>query len=184
MSSGPADTGTNAQSQAHAQETDRLRLHFSSSKDSTQYAGRWESLWHGGVFLPWDRGEASPALIDVLAQRQDLVGSAVVAPGQLESNNGPRRKALIPGCGVGYDCYLLQAQGWDVVGLDISETAIQRAKAYQNRLEGQKVFAAGQFGKGTLRFESGDFFALDEEVWMGQWDLIWDYTVCALIYER
>ena len=171
MSSERAGTGTNAQ------ETDRLRLHFSSSENPTQYAGRWESLWQDGTYLPWDRGQPSPALIDVLAQRQDLVGSAVAAPSQPESNGGPRRKALIPGCGAGYDCYVLQAQGWDVVGLDISETALQRAKAYQGHLDGQSVFAAGQFGKGTLRFESGDFFTLDEDVWMGQWDLIWDYTV-------
>lgn len=50
------------------QNQDRLRSHFSSRKEE-EHGDGWNDLWKEGTFLPWDRGYANPALIDLLRIR-------------------------------------------------------------------------------------------------------------------
>ncbi len=69
----------------------------------------WESCYQRGE-TPWDKGSASPGLIDFLACRQ-VTG-----------------RVLVPGCGLGHDVRALSAAGARVVGLDIAPTAVDVAR--------------------------------------------------------
>src|SRR5690606_12532387 len=62
--------------------------------------------------LPWDTDEPDPHLID-------LVRSGVV----------DRGRALEVGCGTGTNAVWLAGQGFDVVGVDIADRAIEMAHA-------------------------------------------------------
>ena len=88
-----------------------LKAYFCN--DSASDPRKWSELWDNGDFLPWDRGLHNPALEDLLIERKDLLG-----PGFVESANGAKKlkKALVPGCGRGYDA----------VGLEVSQAAIKQ----------------------------------------------------------
>nr|GAT54787.1 S-adenosyl-L-methionine-dependent methyltransferase [Mycena chlorophos] len=76
-------------------------------------------------------------------------------------------RALVPGCGGGYDAIYLGTLGFETTGLDISPTALEIAR--QRVPEGVNV-----------QFEQHDFFSLkvfEEE----KFDLVYDYTFfCAI----
>ena len=79
-----------------------------------RYGEGWEDLWSRKEFLPWDRGVPSPALIEVLREKTDVIGKPMD-----ETDGKPQRKsALVPGCGRGVDVLLLESYGYDVVGLE------------------------------------------------------------------
>jgi|TARA_B110000908_G_scaffold141316_1_gene168874 SAM-dependent methyltransferase len=61
---------------------------------------------------PWDKGLASPALEEIIADGHIPVGSDV----------------LIPGCGYGHDVRVIAETGCVAVGMDISESAVAGAK--------------------------------------------------------
>ena len=150
----------------------RLTSHFAG--DRAGQPDRWSALWDQGDFLPWDRGKPNPALEDLLVHRQDLV-----APTEDASVDKSRKKALVPGCGRGYDVLLLASFGYDAYGLEVSETAVKRCleeqqtngKSYQVRNE--------SLGAGKAAFIYGDFFAddLTAKLEIQKFDLIYDYTV-------
>ena len=71
----------------------KLTAHFPD--DTASEPDRWSALWEKG-FLPWDRGVPNPALIDVLADRQDLIGDCMV---NSRDHGELRKRALVPGCG-------------------------------------------------------------------------------------
>ena len=153
----------------------RLKNHFAGEK--VREASRWEELWNAGDFLPWDRHAPNPALTDILTDRADLIGPSVV-PNQDGSMR--RKRALVPGCGRGYDVLLLASFGYDAYGLEVSETAVQRCWQEQSE-NGSKYAVRDQtIGAGKVNFIQGDFFAIE---WLAQvggdgWiDLIYDYTV-------
>lgn len=77
---------------------------------------------------PWDAGEPSPALLEVIAKGELPAGVDV----------------LVPGCGYGHDVRALAEAGCKVTGLDISETAIAGAR-----------MANGTVG---ADYRTGDFF--------------------------
>jgi SAM-dependent methyltransferase len=52
-------------------------------------------------------------------------------------------RVLVPGCGTGHDVRALAAQGADVVGLDIAESALRKAAAYPPM--GGERYVAGDF---------------------------------------
>src|ERR1051325_5165722 len=62
--------------------------------------------------MPWDKGEASPGLVDFLASHPDL----------------ERGTVCVPGCGTGHDVRAWAAAGFDVVGCDIAPSAIKLGK--------------------------------------------------------
>ena len=80
----------------------------------------WEALYRANDTF-WDHGEASPGLVDYLAERPEA----------------PLGHALVPGCGRGHDARALARAGWVVTGLDIAPSAVPLAKrlAKEERLE-------------------------------------------------
>jgi SAM-dependent methyltransferase len=154
-------------------------------QDPSLHGNHWHKLWDE-KHTPWDRGQASPALIEVLQDRKDLIGESFV----VDPAFGRRRKrALVPGCGRGYDVLILSAFGYDAYGLDISEIGIREAKDYQkDHFEDEAYKARGPEGKGRVTWAVGDFFKdefLKEFGGEATFDLIYDYTVShsTLIFE-
>ena len=164
-----------------------LTEHF-HSHDPARQGGAWNALWEAGC-TPWDRGGPSLALRDALLEEPHLF------PDHRPSGEGTRRKkrALVPGCGRGYDVLLLADLGYDVVGLEVSPTALDEARAYAAAVAGREPTV--QQGKpvvpGSVTWVLGDFFGDawlsevpgviggggDGEEGSGKFDLIFDYTV-------
>jgi methyl halide transferase len=124
---------------------------------------KWDTLWQNS-HTPWDRGQASPALEElVLDKHFPLVTS------------GKPGKALVPGCGRGYDVVLLAGLTADdqkmekVVGLDVSSKAVEEARRVHRNAPGRSEFI------------EGDFFSETED-WAksGPYDVVYDYTVSLL----
>jgi len=74
----------------------------------------WEQHYQEG-HTPWDKGSASPPLIEWLAKN----------PGKLTG------EILVPGCGFGHDIRAIAAaeKQASILGVDISPKAIELAKA-------------------------------------------------------
>lgn len=157
-----------------------LKRHFSDYQ-GPKYADGWADLWAKGEFLPWDRGNPSPALADTLINHGDVIGHAMI-----EEDGQPRRKrALVPGCGRGVDVLLLQSFGYDVIGLEYAPDALKACEEYQKEHAGDYPVRDEKIGKGSARFLQGDFYMDDwlEKTGFGKdakFDLIYDYTVSTL----
>ncbi|GAQ82794.1 thiol methyltransferase [Klebsormidium nitens] len=124
---------------------------FIGTNEKTDPGSGWEKSWQAGT-TPWDMGDVTP----VLAQ--------MIAKGEV-----PTGRALVPGCGSGYDVLALASPERHVVGLDISRTANEKAKRHQ---EAQQVPAS------QAEFVVADFFTWEPEA---PFDVIFDYTFfCAL----
>jgi len=126
---------------------------------------KWDTLWTTKT-TPWDRNTHSPALEELLQDKKFPL-----------PHPGRPLRALVPGCGRGYDVVLLASLTGDggnrvmqrVVGLDVSPTAVEEARTRFEREIGEG---------GNIVFLTGDFFA-DEDEWakMGPYDVVYDYTV-------
>ncbi len=152
------------------QEVNRLEQTFQGS-DFSSHGPRWASLWKDS-FTPWDRGGPSMALQDLVLEHKELI------PPSQES--GQRKKALVPGCGRGYDVLLLAALGYDAYGLDYSTEAVGRAIENEKEVREQDVYRAREgVDKGTVTWLTGDFFADEflDAAGTRSFDLIFDYTV-------
>lgn len=113
----------------------------------------WSEAWEEGE-TPWDAGAAAPVLLD-LVDRGDL----------------PDGRAMVPGCGSGYDVLALAQEDRDVVGVDLAEGAAKRFE----QLRSERDIPASQ-----ARYRVGDFFDMR---FSGEFDLIFDYTfLCAIPY--
>ena len=111
----------------------------------------WEERYRAGD-TPWDKGATAPPLIEYLEQ-QTLKG-----------------RVLVPGCGLGHDARYLAQHAQEVIGLDISVTAIDRARQFPQ--------------PANLRFQTGDFFNLPGS-FNASFDSIFEHTfLCALQPER
>ncbi|MGV0776249.1 class I SAM-dependent methyltransferase [Mycolicibacterium elephantis] len=75
----------------------------------------------------------------------------------------PPGRALDLGCGEGADVLWLAERGWHVVGVDISDTALQRAAAdaekrgLSDRVDFRQADLPGQFPDGTFDLVSAQF---------------------------
>jgi hypothetical protein len=115
--------------------------------------------------------------VDVLNDRKDLVGDP--------TNGEKRKKALVPGCGKGYDCLLLASYGYDAYGLEVSSHAVREAENWKVDHEKDYEVKDETLGRGQVKFVGGDFFAEDwlknifglENQDQGGFDLVYDYTV-------
>lgn len=107
----------------------------------------WESCYLEEN-TPWDKGAPSPSL-SAWVQQQALGG-----------------RGLVPGCGIGHDVVMLAEAGVDALGVDLSATAVERARmAYPAH---------------AARFHLGDLFALPND-WLGSFDFVFEHTcLCAL----
>lgn len=90
----------------------------------------WEARYQSGD-MPWEKGEASPGLVDFLAAHPDL----------------PRTTVAVPGCGTGHDVRVWAAAGFAASGFDLAPSAI--------RLCLERTRAAGL----AAQFTRGDFLA-------------------------
>jgi len=98
----------------------------------TTPAARWDSAYEAGSRAPWDIGRAQPAFVRL-------------ADGGLLSG-----RVLDAGCGSGEHALLAAARGADVMGVDVSPRAIERARR-----------KAGERGL-SVRFEVADALGLGE----------------------
>ncbi len=135
---------------------------------------RWDDLWRES-FTPWDRGGPSLALDEILRERPELFSASSQKAGQR------RKRALVPGCGRGYDVLLLRAWGYDVWGLDFSAEATAQATENERVSGGLEVYATrpGVAESGQVSWVTGDFFGQELGSLLGddKFDLIFDYTV-------
>lgn len=91
----------------------------------------WEQHYQSGD-MPWEKGEASPGLVDFLAAHPDL----------------PRGHVLVPGCGTGHDVRVWATAGFAVTGMDLAPSAIRIAR--------ERTAEAGL----NANFELGDFLTV------------------------
>ena len=161
--------------EAPTDDRTKLLAHFAG--DKSDHTERWSKLWDKGIFLPFDKGLPNPALEDTLNDHQEIFSSCF----RDDCQGGRRRKrALVPGCGRGYDVLLLASFGYDAYGLEVSETAVQKCTEEQKASGHKYPSREGSEGGGRISFVHGDFFGDD---WVkhvqggGVFDLIYDYTV-------
>lgn len=167
-------------STAPTQNQDRLKTFFDGHADSA-HPSRWDDLWKAGDFLPWDRGFVNPALIDTLNSQPEWLGPPTNA-------DGSRKRALVPGCGKGYDLALLAGHGYDAYGIEVSENAANIAQEWLKDpgegKEGEYKIKDEKVGKGHAKALLGDFFQdgwTKEAGGIGEgFDLIYDCTVSLL----
>lgn len=117
----------------------------------------WDEFWRHGVTPGeyFDKKGAAPALLDELAKDWMPHGTG---------------SALVPGMGRGYDVEALTRSGRyaHVLGVDISETAVETARSYLDGCELRNVWEV----------RCGDFFRFENTT---RFDLVIDYTfLCAL----
>ena len=72
----------------------------------------WEQRYQAED-MPWEKGEASPGLVDFLAAHPEL----------------PRGTVCVPGCGTGHDARGWARAGFRVYGYDLAPSAIRLATA-------------------------------------------------------
>ena len=156
----------------------RLFAHFKESPDRAQ-GPKWTELWETD-FVPWDRGRANPALEDTLRDQTALLGS----PWTIDGSNRRRKRALVPGCGRGYDVLLLASFGYDAYGLEISPAAVEKSKEYAQAHAKDYPPRETANGSGKVGFVLGDFFSDDwfEQAGGSTFELIYDYTVRPIRY--
>ncbi|KAI9282918.1 S-adenosyl-L-methionine-dependent methyltransferase [Umbelopsis sp. AD052] len=124
------------------------------SEQIIQDPTNWEKRWQDKD-TPWDHGSSSQALIQLLEEQAQSIPTT--------------GNVLVPGCGQGYDCYVLASPERKVYGLDLSETCIDKC------LKSQKE---KQVPGTTVTFLLDDFFTFD--VPAEKFSLIYDYTFfCA-----
>jgi len=110
----------------------------------------WEQLWKEGV-IPWDAQGVTPVIAHLLKTNQ--------------IHNG---RALVPGCGTGYDVVAMGNPDRIVTGLDISSTALQQAQLMAEKSPNAEY----------VHFLNTDFFSFAPQ---HKFNLIFDYTFfCAI----
>ncbi|KAF5318782.1 hypothetical protein D9619_010945 [Psilocybe cf. subviscida] len=119
----------------------------------------WELAWTKGV-TPWDAGDVQPSL------REAIEASGIEFP-----KSG---RALVPGCGSGYDMPYISSQlGFEAIGLDVAETAIKNAnESIRKAKENHPNISAS--------IETMDFFKYDPPA-DKLFDLIYDHTFFVAI---
>lgn len=92
----------------------------------------WETRYQTGD-MPWEKGEASPGLVDFLEARKDL----------------PRGTVLVPGCGTGHDVRAWAAAGFTATGQDIAPSGVALAREKTATAGLKADFVLGDFLRDT-----------------------------------
>jgi SAM-dependent methyltransferase len=90
----------------------------------------WEARYQSGD-MPWEKGEASPGLVDWLAAHPAL----------------SRGNVCVPGCGMGHDVRAWAKAGFEAWGFDLAPSAVREGQ--------ERTRAAGL----SARFQRADFLA-------------------------
>jgi SAM-dependent methyltransferase len=110
----------------------------------------WNDRYASGDPLPWDTGTPDPLLVE-------MVESRLIPPG----------RTLEVGCGTGTNAIYLASRGFEVLGVDISPLAIEKAQskgAVRCRFEtGDFLAAAPAGGPFDVVFDRGCFHVFDED---------------------
>ncbi|RAH54691.1 thiopurine S-methyltransferase family protein [Aspergillus piperis CBS 112811] len=160
----------------------RLISHFAERPAEDQGSG-WSALWDSNESDLWDRGSPSIALVDAVEQQNDVFSPF--------TPDRRRKRALVPGCGRGYDPVMLALHGFDVYGLDISATGVSEARKYAaSEMQSPQGYnfssgTATTADIGNVKSIAGDFFSSaweSEALRDGEkFDLVYDYTfLCAI----
>src|SRR5580704_7242493 len=88
----------------------------------------WEGRYQSGD-MPWEKGEASPGLVDFIAAHPELERGAV----------------LVPGCGTGHDARVWARAGFAVTGYDLAPSAVRLARERTAAAGLKADFALGDF---------------------------------------
>ncbi|KAF8632862.1 hypothetical protein AX17_004710 [Amanita inopinata Kibby_2008] len=121
----------------------------------------WEAAWKVNI-TPWDLGRVHPTL------REAVEESGIEFP------NGSDKKALVPGCGSGYDVpYLASKLGLHATGIDIAPTALERASKLAK--------ADSSAPQDRIEYKLQDFFTLSPRTDADKYDLVYDYTFFVAI---
>ena len=99
---------------------------------------------------PWDTGEPGRELVELV-----------------EAGRLPKGRALEVGCGTGTNARYLASRGWDVLGVDIADVAIEQAEAKGT-------------SQGSVELRQLDFLKEDLE---GPFDLVFDRG-CFHIFDQ
>ncbi|KAH9782540.1 putative thiol methyltransferase 2 [Citrus sinensis] len=121
-------------------------------------SGGWEKCWEEGL-TPWDIGQPAPIIVHLH-----------------QSGALPKGRALVPGCGTGYDVVAMASPERYVVGLEISDIAIKKAEEVTTVCKFQ--LSSSLPNAKFVSFLKADFFT-----WCPTelFDLIFDYTFfCAI----
>ncbi|EME46604.1 hypothetical protein DOTSEDRAFT_43091 [Dothistroma septosporum NZE10] len=161
-----------------ADAREKLRQQFLDQPEEN-LTNRWDDLWQQKL-TPWDKNGPSLALKDAITDRPDVFGTAIK-----DDSSKTRKRALVPGCGSGYDVFLLASLGYDTYGLDAAPTAVNAAKQIQAEIAADERYAVhdSEIGRGESKVILQDFFKDDFQAHTGGagFDVIFDYTfLCAL----
>jgi hypothetical protein len=130
--------------------------------DPTLWEKYWQDLKPG---MLWDIGKTEPELQHILDHERQLIGLSST------TSTSSRPKALVPGCGRAYSVASLSLAGFDAIGLDIAEGAVEAA---------QEII---EIAKPHAKVELGDFFELNGN--KEKFDLVFDSTfLCAIPPEK
>jgi SAM-dependent methyltransferase len=134
---------------------EQARTFAAASLAADDPTGWFERLYsaadEGTAVLPWDRGEAHPLLAE-WAHDRELAGSG--------------RRALVVGCGLGYDAELLARLGYDTVAFDVSASAVAATRR--------------RFPDSVVSYVAADLLDLPSG-WLRAYDLVVEiFTVQAL----
>jgi len=118
----------------------------------------WDKAWQENN-TPWDSGRSEPPLLEALR-----------SPYAIYRESG---RALVPGCGRGYDTIHIASQlRYNTLGIDVSSSAVEEAKLHLESVH-QDIAK-------LVSFQEADFFTFtvgEKE----RFDVIYDYTFfCAL----
>lgn len=114
----------------------------------------WEQHWAEDD-TPWDAGKSPPSLYRIIESLKP----------------SPEARALVPGCGRGYDVLTLAHSGYHAVGIDIAPSVLPKF---------EELRSASELTQEQAHLLIDDFFELTPDE-IGTFDLIWDYTFfCAI----
>ncbi|GAA5846392.1 hypothetical protein JCM5353_000477 [Sporobolomyces roseus] len=142
-----------------------LKLRELISQDPSQGAaaeGAWDGAWRANV-TPWDSKlkDVQPSLRELVEERWAKTG--------IEWESLKDGKALVAGCGRGYDAIFFASKGIDAIGMDLSSTAVEAAREHHSSLSG---------APSNVTFQAADFFAFPLD---NSFSLAYDFTFfCAI----
>ena len=110
----------------------------------------WDQSYQNNE-TPWERSEPAPPLVEYLKSH---------------SISG---RVLVPGCGLGHDVRLVASMGCDALGVDLSETALNRARAYKDPEQG------------SVSYQLADMLDANNGIRGASFDYVFEHTCfCAI----